>query len=508
MRLRFTAPAVTATADTDRLTITGVVVPFDVAALPSSGGRVSFAADGRHTPTATVELNREHNADDVIGVAGADDFVINGDAIRATFRVIPSTRGRDTLAEVAAGVRTGLSVEADVLNSDVVDGVTRITASSIVGVAVVRRPAFDAARIEAGEADHGEADHGEADQVEADHGEADHGEADHGEAGDTVAASNAPTAADRPRDTTKLGRVVMRPTVGEYVCASLSNDPQRLAGVVDRIVATGGDVSTFLTDIPGLIPVPLLSDILRLYDASSPLFNALGSKAAPAARSFRVPMVTSRLDVAETAPEGVDMTADFVIGEVDVAMTPLKRAVVLSAEAILYSQIDVVGEAVGQLADSLITGREKYAVDALAATTGKATPVAVKADGSDVWAKLAAAAADTIRTLGRAPSLVAVDLTTWAALAGMTNVVGAPLVSGVQQTLSGVAGSMFGLPVVASPLLAKSYLIAGGAVATWLNGDVRMRAESAPNLTYSMGGLMSVGVAVANGAAIRELSIA
>jgi hypothetical protein len=495
-RLRVTfAAAAAGAASTETLALSGLVFPFGASATPSTGGVVAFAADGDHIPaTSRVWLNLEHRETDRIGYADADAFAADADGMRATFQLLPTAAARDAHIEATSGARDGLSVEVEVLASADVDGVTVVQASRIVGVALTMRPAFDDARIAAASA---------AETAET---------AEIAEIAETAEiaeiAETAEIAATNDGDKT-MHLTNNLPSAGEYVVASLSGDAGRVAGVVERIHASDAAMTTFLADIPGVIPIPLLADMLRLYDSGSPVFNALGARSAPAATRFRVPSVTSRLDAATAAPEGVDVSADFTIGEIEVAMSALKRAVVLSAEAVLYSQIDIASEAVGQLLDSLITGRETLTLSHLSSLTGTAPKVTVAANGSDVWSHLADATTDTVRAIGRAPDLAVLDLATWAKLAGMTNSLGAPIVQGISQTLAGgVTGSLFGLPVVASPLASKSWLISRAAVTSWINGDVRVRAESAANMTYSLGGLMSVGVGVGSALAVRELAVA
>jgi hypothetical protein len=98
----------------------------------------------------------------------------------------------------------------------------------------------------------------------------------------------------------------------------------------------------------------------------------------------------------------------------------------------------------------------------------------------------------------------------WAALAGMTNQNGAPIIAGVSQNLGGSWGSLFGVPVVVSPAIdaGKAFLVSDYGVKSWQNGTINVRVDEPTILGYAMGAGKSVGLSVASPKFITPVSVA
>jgi HK97 family phage major capsid protein len=297
-----------------------------------------------------------------------------------------------------------------------------------------------------------------------------------------------------------------QPTAGEWIHAALTGDHDKIAAMRETIRAAAPH--TLSPEVSGLIPSPIVGELMKLYKAESPLFDALGNRTAPNTNVFTIPLVTTRVDAAVAAAEKTDVTKQLVIGDVTVDMVALKRAVNLSEEAILYSQLDLLAIAAEQLAESVISGREAYAASTITAVTGQNTKVTIALNGSDAWAKLSDASAKAAVAVGSRPNFVALDPNTWSKLAGFTNSVGAPIVGGVNQNLNGESITVFGLPAVVSPYLSKSYLIDKRLVHSYSNGNIRMRVDEPTILGRAIGALHSVGVGVAGGKALTEIAVA
>lgn len=129
-------------ADAARRTITGTLLPWDTEG-QTSRGPVKFARGAVKPPAdpAAIYLTTEHKPDQRVGqlLTAADD----GNALAATFHVADTAAGDELLREVAAGMRTGLSVECSQLQ--LAGGV--ITAAQLVGASVVTAAAFPGARV-------------------------------------------------------------------------------------------------------------------------------------------------------------------------------------------------------------------------------------------------------------------------------------------------------------------------------------------------------------------------
>jgi ATP-dependent Clp endopeptidase proteolytic subunit ClpP len=221
---------------------------------------------------------------------------------------------------------------------------------------------------------------------------------------DTMPEHAAAAAPPAPTPITPTGTPTASalPTPGQYVLATIREDHAALAAFRHSIMAAAPH--TLVVDVPGIIPEPIVGPVLDFRSASDPLFSALGPNAAPAGEKFRIPYVSLPLEAAAAAAEKTDVTRQFKVDDVEVVMTYIKRAVNISAEAIAYSQPEVVDVALAQLTDAMALGREEVAASALEAATGTNAAVALAADGSDAWSKLAAAVAAFYTATGRNPS--------------------------------------------------------------------------------------------------------
>jgi HK97 family phage major capsid protein len=478
MRIRMTAALVEASEDAS--TITGLLIPFHDAASPSVGPAVvRFDADGMHSFADRVWLNEEHEETRRLGFARSTH--VDADGIWATFTILPTQRGRDAIIEANSAARDGLSVEAEIVLHEDIDGITVVKASTITGAALTMRPAFTSARVTVAAT--------EAEPEPADSDPADPG---------TEETEREDMTVDPP-----IYASNRLPSAGEYILAAAKGD---LAGITQMIRAAAPH--TLSTDVAGLIPDPIVGGLMKQYVAESPLFDALGNRTAPNTNSFQVPLVTTRVEPAAAAAEKSDVTKQLVIGSVQVDMVALKRAINLSEEAILYSQLDLLSIAAEQLTEAVISGREKVAADAITAATSQNAKVTIALNGSDAWSKLANATAVAFAATGSRPNLAALDPTTWAKLAGFTNTNGAPLIGGMNQNLDGSNGTLFGLPVVVSPSLTKSYLVDKRLVGSWSNGNIRMRVDEPTILGRALGALHSVGISVASGKGLTEIAVA
>lgn len=316
---------------------------------------------------------------------------------------------------------------------------------------------------------------------------------------DTSAA--APTPPPAPAHRSAL------PSVAEYIIAAARQDDAVLADYRQRISAAA---DTFVEDIPGIIPETIVTPVVSLRDAAAPLFNALGPNVAPAGQSFNLPKITKHLTDAAAAAEGTDVTDDLKIGEVPVTMAFVKRAAPISYEAIQYSQPGIVGLVQNDLVESVLLGCENVIKTQLEAAAGTNAAVALANDGSDAWKKLAAAVSTFYGACGQMPDLVTAAPDVWAALAGMTNQLGAPLINGVNQTLSGSWGTLFGIPVVVSPKLTagKAFMLSTYGVKSWAAGPVYLEVTKPSTFMYELGGGRSVGLSIADGKFITPLSVA
>ena len=143
--MKVTTPFIITAADSQSRTITGQIMAFDTPANASTG-KVMFKA-GSLNPSS-VTLNLEHDPSRPIGKSIDMSLSPDKSALMATFKILPTTAGNDSLVEAMHGVRDGFSVEANATDfGHNADGTMVVNAADLVGVALTHNPAFDSARV-------------------------------------------------------------------------------------------------------------------------------------------------------------------------------------------------------------------------------------------------------------------------------------------------------------------------------------------------------------------------
>ena len=146
-----TAYDVTATADVEARTITGLAVPYGVPGRPGGdvSGPVVFAA-GSLSRSLTergdrIRLVVDHDRTRAVGRLVSWDDTAEG--LHTAWKIARTPAGDAVLAEAADGVRDGLSVGAEVIRSAPRNGVIEVTEARLVETSLVAFPAFDSARV-------------------------------------------------------------------------------------------------------------------------------------------------------------------------------------------------------------------------------------------------------------------------------------------------------------------------------------------------------------------------
>jgi hypothetical protein len=139
----------------DRL-LTYRLLPYGEAGRTNLGTLTASAGVVELPAAASVVLNLEHERRRP--VARGTALVDTAAGLDATFAVVETSAGNDLLAEAAAGLRTGASVELD----DVVIRAGRLISARLVGAAAVVDPAFPSAQLAASDVgDDGDKDKGD-----------------------------------------------------------------------------------------------------------------------------------------------------------------------------------------------------------------------------------------------------------------------------------------------------------------------------------------------------------
>lgn len=134
-------------SDTERRIIAGKIVPYSTEIGHTSAGKVIFAADSIEIPAnKKIKLLDEHNPKAILG--SATNFLTSTEGIHATFKVTKTARGDEALTLASDGLKTGLSVGVEPVESSMnKDGVIVVTKGILREVSHVASPAFASAEI-------------------------------------------------------------------------------------------------------------------------------------------------------------------------------------------------------------------------------------------------------------------------------------------------------------------------------------------------------------------------
>jgi HK97 family phage prohead protease len=346
-------------ADTQRRTIVGTVAPYGAVG-NTSIGPVAFLP-GSLRASDDVKLLLEHDGRRPIG--RATSFQESTFGLLGTFRVAQTTAGTDALVEASEGLRGGLSVGARILEHTIDSaGTMQVSAAELIEVSLVTSPAFAEAQVShvaASAPEDDEPTESEEDIVENETTEV---------AAAEVAASPTPVIeAARPSMPyiTAQPRDVRGLTAGGMLRHQLRAKlgDQDSADVVNHVTAALAKQDT--TRDAGIIPIPLLREIIALVDANRPFVDAIDRQPLPdAGMSFRIPKVTTSAAVGEQTYQLTEVTStQGQIEDLTVNVKTFAGANVVSRQLIDRSDPAYFEELLRQLAQSYAHQTDKFAYD-------------------------------------------------------------------------------------------------------------------------------------------------
>lgn len=427
-------------ADTESRTITGQIVPFGKPGKASIGETVFETGSLMPFEPSDIVLNMEHDATRPVG--RMTDAKVNPSGIIGTFKIAETTAGNDLLAEAAAKLRTGLSIEAAIDNHDVVDGIVHIKAARLTGVAAVTRPAFgenaQITKVAASEEETTETPELETPVEEPTEGMDVMSEttATAVEATEVpVVQAAAPVYASAPKPSADdLTIAVVRAARGDHAAANT------ITAALD-----GATTST----APGVVPVSYMRDVIDVIDSSRPFINSIRRAALPATgTSFKKPRWTSYPTVDVHSEGGNVATNDALIESITIDIASRMGGNKMSVELLDRSDPSYFAELRMKLADAYAINTETEAIASFVDNAQAAT-------GATAYAALVDGIAKVYSGIKRRPNRLLVSIDAWADLMAVVDEAGRPLFAplGAQNSVGGLspfAGTILGLDVVVS----------------------------------------------------------
>ena len=450
--LKFTASiALDAAADdgTPKRTITGVAVPYGVAATVTDGTQVRFEAGALPVDGKAPKLFLYHDATQPVGVV--TERVDTPEGMMFAAKIAKTAAGDEALQLATEGVLDSVSVGVNPTKYKYdKDGVMVVTAADWLELSMVPVPAFAGAVITDVAASAQEIPTEEQTTVTVTE-DITPKEIEVSESPAVIEASQvAPIVFAQPKQY-KL------PSASEYIAKVLAGGPEAQQ-FLTALRAAAPDVTT--TDTPGILPEPIVGPVYNNLIGRRPVMDAIGVKGMPGSgKIFRRPKVTTHVTIGESNGENVALDAGtFVVQNNNVTKTLYGGYVRLSEEDYDLTEPAVIG----LLLDDMARVYGKQTEDAVeAALKAGITTTRAAFDTTDpaAWVEWIYGASQTILNAStHLPTHMFVSPSFWAALGSLSDTADRPLFPqvGPMNAFGNVSpgtlnANAFGLSVVVCP---------------------------------------------------------
>lgn len=314
--------------------IAGIAVPWDVVATVSGGQRVKFLRGAFDLTQKPAKLLENHDMSQLRGVVNA---LADSDAGLEFEATLADTRAsKDAVALLKAGAYDSVSVGANPVQFKYDKaGVMVVAKAQLIELSLVAVPAFSEAVITeiAASAD--------PEDVEENTQPIDTPQEDKVSEeikAESVESATTPTS---PLLYAQARREFKLPSAAEYISAFVRGGHD-FAQMNDNIRAAAPDVVT--SDIPGVIPTPIIAPVYNNFIGRRPLIDAVGVRAMPQAGAIFIrPVVTTHNSIG-TATQNTTITASaFVVDDVQITKTIQGGYVEISEASMDWSSPEVLG---------------------------------------------------------------------------------------------------------------------------------------------------------------------
>ena len=262
------------------------------------------------------------------------------------------------------------------------------------------------------------------------------------------------------------------PTPAEYISAFVTN-PDKFAEMRAGIEAAAPNVIT--TDIPGVLPLPIVQPVYNNFIGRRPVIDAIGAKAMPqGGKVFIRPEVTTHTSIGVQSTENTALTqGTFVVTDNQVTKGTYGGYVTLSEQSIDWSTPEIIGLVLDDMGRIYANATDNVAADNLVAGASVTSAFAAASETDpSYWQAWVSAAATTILSgsNGNLPTHMFVSPDFWGTLMGLSDTADRPLFPAVGpmnaygNLMPGQPnGIAFGLQVVVDRNFAANTLIVGDA---------------------------------------------
>jgi phage head maturation protease len=464
--IRFTTETFTidaAEGETPRRTISGIAVRYNTPAKVSDGTMVAFAPGSLPVDGRAPTLQMYHDSSKVIGTV--TERLETSEGMLFVAKVSNTRDGDEALILAADGALPEVSVGVEPIKFKYdKDGTMVVTQASWSELSLVARGAFDAP----------------IQQVAASTPEEEEQTTIQEEPQQETETMNetveAPAVIEASKATQTIFATAKRefkmPTAAQYISAFFVGGDQFHA-MREGIQAAAPDVIT--TDIPGVLPLPIVQPVYNNFIGRRPVIDAIGAKAMPqGGKVFIRPEVTTHTSIGNQATENTALTqGTFVVTDNQVTKGTYGGYVTLSEQSIDWSTPEIIGLVLDDMGRIYANETDNVAADNLrTGATVTSNFTAANAGDPATWAAWVAGAAATILSgsNGNLPTHMFLSPGIWQDLLGLSDTADRPLFPqiGPMNAFGNLApgqanGNAFGLQVVVDRNFTNPTLIVGDA---------------------------------------------
>lgn len=373
-------------------TIQGIAVPYNVDASASTGP-VRILPGALPTDGPAPKLLMNHNPDQPVGVV--TERVDTGTEMLFSARVSQTAAGNEALVLAMDGVYDGVSVGVNATQFHYDGNTLVVEAGNWRELSLVAFPAFEGARIT---------------QVAAEASP----EADETPETETETSEEEPMPeiieAAAPIQTAPiiLGGALTKPRISasEYVVAMLTGNQSVLAAD-----------NNGLTQIPGLLPEPLMGDVWQTYFSGRPIIDAVGTRALPqGGETFFRRYIQHTTAVGNQVADFDSLaSAQFIVSRIQVDKKTFGGYLNVSSQSGDWSDPALVQQIINDMVRQYSITTEAYVGYMIGSSSQSAnTSITNATDGDEVIAALYDGAAQMRDGTGVLPTHLLVSTSVWA----------------------------------------------------------------------------------------------
>ena len=357
-----------AAGEAGRREITGVAVPYGVAATVADGTSVIFEQGSLPVDGKAPRLYMNHDSTNAIGIV--TERVDTPEGMMFTAKISKTQAGDEALILAMDGVLDSVSVGVNPIKyTTAKDGTVTVTAADWIELSLVPVPAFAGAIITDIAASIPQ-DEPEISTIET---EPTQETEPMSEATIPAVEATIPTA---PIFAQAKRKFVM-PSAAEYMAAMHAGGDtfhnvnaaykEAVRDQQSALQAAAGDILT--TDTPGLLPVPVLGPVFQDLNFVRPVVSAFGARSMPntPSKTFTRPTITTHTSAA-TQTEGSAVSATtMVIAANTVTKTTVAGQVTLTMQDMDFTDPASMNIILNDLAGEYLIKTDDIAADALVA---------------------------------------------------------------------------------------------------------------------------------------------